>query len=122
MVANGPKLREFIGKSGGANSLLHFGSKTTLIAEAELIFQTPTGRSEYYARWVHAAGDALILAEEQNCVGRKERAVDIGVPQEPHGMKPNFVPSFATEYSSGQPQAIYDSACFFSRGGISQHL
>lgn len=65
MVAQAPRLREFVGTAGGANALLHFGSKQTPVLEAELTFATDNGESRYYARWVHAAGDTLIFAEER---------------------------------------------------------
>lgn len=61
----GERLQEFIGRAGGAHSLLHFGPKRTPVLDAELAFQTGTGASRYYQRLVHAAGDRLIFAEER---------------------------------------------------------
>lgn len=61
----GERLQVFISTSGGAESLLHYGSKVTPMIEGELEFDTPTGTSRYYARLMHAAVDTLIFAEER---------------------------------------------------------
>jgi predicted ATPase len=61
----GERLQEFIERSGGAKSLLHFGPKRTSVLEAELAFQTGTGVSRYYHRLMHVAVDRLIFSEER---------------------------------------------------------
>jgi predicted ATPase len=61
----GERLQEFIGRAGGAKSLLPFGPKRTPVLEAELAFQTDTGVSRYYLRLMHAAVDTLIFSEER---------------------------------------------------------
>ena len=61
----GGHLQEYIGVSGGAQSLLHYGPKQTPILEAELKFQTDTGESGYSIRLANAAVDTLIFTEEQ---------------------------------------------------------
>jgi len=61
----GERLQIFIGTSGGAQSLLHYGSKTTPQIQASLEFDTPTGLSTYYLRLFHAAVDTLIFGEER---------------------------------------------------------
>ncbi len=61
----GERLQEYLATSGGAESVLHYGSKTTSTLEASLEFATRTGTSSYYARLVHAAVDTLIFAEER---------------------------------------------------------
>jgi predicted ATPase len=60
----GERLQNFVGRAGGADSLLYFGSKTTPQIEAELAFQTDTGTTRYMMRLVHAARDTLLFAEE----------------------------------------------------------
>ena len=65
MFANTPGLRTFVGMNGFADSLLHFGSKATPVAEMELVFDTDTGETTYYARWAAASGGALLFTEER---------------------------------------------------------
>jgi predicted ATPase len=61
----GERLQEFIGTAGGANSVLHYGSKVTVRLESRLDFETPTGLSGYVLRLAHAAIDTLIFTEER---------------------------------------------------------
>ncbi len=58
------RLQQYIGISGRASSLLHFGPKTTPRMEAKLEFEVENGADTYHIRLFHAAGDTLIFAEE----------------------------------------------------------
>lgn len=58
------RFQQYIGTSGRAQSLLHFGPKTTLQIEAHLEFEVENGIDSYDMRLFHAAGDTLIFAEE----------------------------------------------------------
>ncbi len=58
-------LQEFIGKSGGANSLLHYGNKVTPDIEAKLLFEKRRISIEYRMRLGHAADDTLIFLDER---------------------------------------------------------
>jgi predicted ATPase len=59
------RLQEYIGKTGWAKSLLHFGPKVTPYLEAELEFEPGTGRDWYLMKMFHAeAGDTLGFADE----------------------------------------------------------
>jgi predicted ATPase len=66
------RLQQYIGVSGGAQTLLHFGAKVTPQIEAQLEFENEVdlGRAKrldsrlYNLRLFHAAGDTLIFAEE----------------------------------------------------------
>lgn len=58
------RFQQFIGVSGRAQSLLHFGPKTTPQIEAKLEFQVESGLDSYHLRLFHVAGDTLIFAEE----------------------------------------------------------
>jgi predicted ATPase len=58
------RLQEYIGISGYAQSLLHFGPKVTREIEAKLEFKIDKGDIIYKICLVHAAGDTLIFAEE----------------------------------------------------------
>jgi predicted ATPase len=59
------RLQQYIGISGGAQTLLHFGAKITPQIEAQLKFEVEQGKDLYDLRLFHAAGDTLIFAEEQ---------------------------------------------------------
>lgn len=58
------RLQQYIGISGYAQSLLHFGPKVTPQIEATLEFSVDNGTDTYKLRLFHAAGDKLIFAEE----------------------------------------------------------
>ncbi|MGB8699400.1 MAG: AAA family ATPase [Thermosynechococcaceae cyanobacterium] len=58
------RLQQYIGTSGRAQSLLHFGPKITPQIEAKLDFKVDGGLDSYTLRLFHAAGDTLIFAEE----------------------------------------------------------
>ncbi|MEC4985680.1 MAG: AAA family ATPase [Oscillatoria sp. PMC 1068.18] len=59
------RLQLYIGKSGGSNSLLHFGLKTTKKTEAELEFEVENGVDIYCLRLSYAPVDTLIFDEEK---------------------------------------------------------
>ena len=58
------RLQQYIGTSGRAQSLLHFGPKVTPQMEARLEFEVDKGMDIYAMRLFHAAGDTLIYADE----------------------------------------------------------
>ncbi|WP_016953196.1 AAA family ATPase [Anabaena sp. PCC 7108] len=58
------RLQQYIGISGYAQSLLHFGAKITPQIEAKLEFEFHDAPYAYNLRLFHAAGDTLIFAEE----------------------------------------------------------
>ncbi len=58
------RLQQYIGTSGRAQSLLHFGPKLTPQVEAQLEFEVKNGIDIYAMRLFHAAGDTLVYAEE----------------------------------------------------------
>ena len=60
----GMRLQTYIGKTGRAHSLLHFGPKVTPQIVAQLVFESDNV-STYTMRLFHAAGDTLIFAEEK---------------------------------------------------------
>lgn len=59
------RLQQYIGTSGRAQSLLHFGPKVTPQMEAQLVFEAENGMDTYAMRLFHAAGDTLVFAEER---------------------------------------------------------
>jgi predicted ATPase len=58
------RLQTYIGTAGRAQSLLHYGSRTTPQVEATLRFEVDNGMDTDHMRLFHAAGDTLIFAEE----------------------------------------------------------
>lgn len=58
------RLQQYIGISGRAQTLLHFGPKVTLQMEAQLEFEIKDAIDTYGMRLFHAAGDTLVFAEE----------------------------------------------------------
>lgn len=58
------RLQQYIGTSGRAQSLLHFGPKVTPQIEARLEFEVDNGLDTYDLRLFHAAGDTLVFADE----------------------------------------------------------
>src|SRR5579872_7177633 len=65
MFANTPGFRNYVAQSGFADSILHYGSKETPIAEMELAFAVDNAESTYLARWASAAGGTLIFTDER---------------------------------------------------------
>jgi predicted ATPase len=59
------RLQVHVGTTGGAESLLHYGSKRTPAIEADFRFETDLGQSAYSLRLVPAAGNTLIFDEEK---------------------------------------------------------
>ena len=65
MTPSPGNLQFFVGKVGGANSLLHDGAAITPQIEASLVFETDWGTNDYGMRLFHAAQDTLIFADEK---------------------------------------------------------
>lgn len=58
-------LSTYVGKAGGASSLLYFGAQRTPQMSATLRFRTDQGVNSYLVRLAHAAGDNLLFTEER---------------------------------------------------------
>ena len=58
------RLQQYIGTTGRAQSILHFGPKVTPQMEAQLQFEVANGVDTYAMRLFHAAGDTLVFADE----------------------------------------------------------
>lgn len=61
----GGRLQHYVATSGRAQSLLHFGPKTTPQVEATLAFEADKGTDTYHMRLFYASGDTLVFAEEE---------------------------------------------------------
>lgn len=62
MITDG--LRDFVGRSGAASSVLHYGPKTTSQLKAHLSFQATNGVTDYEVALAYASGDSLIFTDE----------------------------------------------------------
>lgn len=58
-------LQTWVGKEGGASTVLFYGTKTTPKLSATLEFQNDQGRFDYHLEMAPAAGDAIIFLAEQ---------------------------------------------------------
>ncbi|HEY7329058.1 MAG TPA: AAA family ATPase [Gemmataceae bacterium] len=54
----------YVGITGGAESLLHYGSKQTQVIDVRFRFTTEGGEYAYGIRWVPIAGNSLLFASE----------------------------------------------------------
>jgi predicted ATPase len=61
----GSRFQVYVAATGGAESLLHCGSKRTAAIQADFQFDTDLGQSTYSLRLVPAAGNTLIFEEEK---------------------------------------------------------
>jgi predicted ATPase len=59
------RLQTFIGQSGGANSVLHLGARTTPYVTGAWEFELEGRKVEYALRLDYAAPDSLILSDER---------------------------------------------------------
>jgi predicted ATPase len=57
-------LQLYIGRKGGGNSILHYGSKKTPVLTTSLRFESKNGWSEYDCTLAHASPDRLIFTHE----------------------------------------------------------
>ncbi len=58
-------LQDFVARSGGASSLLHYGPKRTPLMQSTLHFVCEGTDNTYHIRLVHGAGDVLFFTEEK---------------------------------------------------------
>lgn len=66
------QLQHYVGTSGRAQSVLHYGPKVTPQLDTRLEFEYESGRIVYTARLLHAVGDTLVLGKETLAVQRPE--------------------------------------------------
>ncbi|PJJ41134.1 Predicted ATPase [Fibrobacter intestinalis] len=71
-------LQLYIGKNGGADNILHFGSKKTPIIQSSLTFENPNFKDVYQFKLAKSVKDALIFLEEKIKVNDKEFELDGG--------------------------------------------
>ena len=65
-------LQDYIGRSGGADSLLHYGRKTTTQIEADIEFSGDDSTTHYIIRLADAAPDTLIFTDERAIFQRSD--------------------------------------------------
>jgi predicted ATPase len=60
----GGRLQQYIGTTGRAQSILHYGPKVTPQLDARLEYEVENGLAAYELSLTHAAGDILVFARE----------------------------------------------------------
>jgi predicted ATPase len=65
MTRSPGELQYFVGKHGGASTLLHESAQVTPELAATLVFENDQGQHEYAIRLAHAARDTLVFVEER---------------------------------------------------------
>ena len=79
------RLQTYLGQSGGADSVLHFGSKITPRIDADLEFETEVGPIRYTFALTHAAPDAIWINGEKHFLdvpGPKTFSISVGGQRE----------------------------------------
>lgn len=74
LTTNG--LQTYVGQAGGANTVLHYGSKRTPQMSAVLKFSTEQGTNTYSVRLASAANDSLLFTDEQISYTRRGKTVE----------------------------------------------
>jgi predicted ATPase len=100
----GERLQTYIGQSGGADSVLHFGSKTTRRIEAELMCESEEGLINYLVYLTHAAPDSLLIHDERlvpEIQGLKTVSINIG------GVRESRLQQQASQ-GDANAKAVYD--------------
>lgn len=72
------RLQFFIGKSGYAEKILHFGSKRTPVLEAKLSFENENFSNEYDFSLVKSLNDTMIFSEESLICGKERYGLSGG--------------------------------------------
>ena len=67
------RVQVYVGTTGGADVLLHYGPKQTTALEANFGFATEQGQARYSVRLIPGAGNALLFEHER--VGLEDRQV-----------------------------------------------
>ena len=83
----GERLQTYIGQSGGADSLLHLGSKVTPRITTDLEFETNVGRIQYLLGLVHGDPEALWVEGETlvpQSTSPKTITISVGGHRESH--------------------------------------
>jgi predicted ATPase len=105
-------LQEFIGRNGGAHSLLFYGPRVTPQFSATLSIESDSGINTYHCRLVHAAPDTLIYGEES----LRYQAHDAPAPP----AKPQLVKSGHRETALREPEYAKNPTAKFFRNTLSR--
>jgi predicted ATPase len=76
-------LQDYVGRAGGAETLLHYGAKETVEMWAAIDFRGKTGDGRYFFRLAVTATDSLVFTQEQvsyaRVWGSERRTQAIGI-------------------------------------------
>jgi predicted ATPase len=64
------KLQDFVGRAGGADTLLYYGTKASPMMRVALDFEFKTGPGMYYAELASTATDSLVFSQERGNYSR----------------------------------------------------
>jgi predicted ATPase len=106
-----PRLQVHVGITGGAESLLHYGSKRTPAIEAEFRFATDLGQSDYSLRLVPVAGNTLIFDDEKLTFYREASPA----PAESTGMRGHRESNLNVLFDWDNPKTDFDRSGEFIR-------
>ena len=105
----GERLQEFIGRSGGADSVLHYGSKVSPEIAAELAIDTCEGPCIYAIRLAYAATDSFAFTEERLELRSIESGKNLNwIGLFARGQRESRLKREADSDLTGIPQAILD--------------
>src|SRR5438309_1879920 len=79
----GSRFQVHIATIGGAESLLHYGSKRTSVLEADFRFTSQQGQNGYFIRLLPVAGNSFVFAQEYVAAfrdGAEDRQIYVSDP------------------------------------------
>jgi predicted ATPase len=106
-------LQIYIGRAGGANSLLYYGAKTTLFIDGRLSFTTEAGINSYAFRLIHGAPDTFVFGSENVTFKATGFSGAPFVEEFGAGHKESRLPHWTDPAAQGSPPA-------FARGMLSK--
>ncbi len=99
-------LQIHIGRSGGANSLLHYGSKNALFVDSKLSLKTESATDVYSFRLIHGAPDTFVFASENVSYKENNRRGEPWVEEFGAGHKESLLPERRQQQSQISPPGV----------------
>lgn len=99
-------LQKYIGESGSADSILHYGSKSTSRISAIIKFSNESEEDTYKFILSHAARDTLIFNEETLSWWKKDKLKPYQITLDP-GLKESGLPERAKDKEAKTARVIY---------------
>ena len=103
-------LQDYIGRSGGAEALLHYGSRVTPRMGVSVEFTTDNRTSQYFSTLASAAPDTLIFTSEEVTFHRtgspEPQRIPLGAAGAPSKRIIDKIPEYASRKSSAGPDIL----------------